>query len=142
MDITSANAVVRLIVDILFPTGFDLQMFSTDSAVSLDSIDISDSRIGVDGVMVSGYIPSIKPLTITLEAASPSYENMTTLFKAMETSRRPYNCTLLATVPSIRRVFTWSNGVLASGTPFPSLNQTLDVTTWVFNFQKLDFQRL
>jgi len=134
-DITSANAEATLIIDEIYPSGIQLQMFGTDSSLAMDAIDISESRKGVDGKMVSGYVPVIYPLTVTLEAASPSYGALTTLWEAMVTNRKVYKCTLVCTIPSIGMVFTWANGVLKNGTPFPDMKKTLEPTTWNFEFQ-------
>ena len=135
MDITSANATAVLVVDLLFPAGIALQQFGTDQALSMESIDISETRKGVDGKMVAGYVPVIYPVTITLEASSPSHHALATLWQAMAANKRIYACTLVCTMPSIRQIYTWSTGVLKSGGPFPSANKTLDPTTWVFHFQ-------
>lgn len=137
-NITSANATAVLTVEDLYPSGLTLQMFGTDQALSMDSLDITETRMGVDGNMVAGYTPGIFPLTVTLEAASPSFSGMGTVWTAMRTNKTIYECTLVCTVPSIARVFTWSCGVMKSGVPFPSLAKVLEPTTWVFHFQNFD----
>lgn len=139
LDITSANAEAILTVEGIFPSGIALQMFGTDQALSMDSLDITETRKGVDGKLVAGYVPAIYPVTITLEAASPSLANLTTVWEAMAANKRIYACTLVCTVPSIKSVFTWSTGVLKNGAPFPSLEKVLAPTTWTFEFQ--DFER-
>jgi hypothetical protein len=137
-NITSANASAVLTVEKLFPAGIELQMFGTDSALTTDSVDISEIRMGVDGKMVAGYTPVIFPLTITLEAASPSFAALSQVWTAMRTNKTIYDCTLVALVPSIKKSFTWTNGVMKSGVPFPGVQKVLAPTTWVFNFQNLD----
>jgi hypothetical protein len=137
-NITSANASAVLTVKELFPAGIDLQMFGADSAINLDSADITETRMGVDGKMVAGYTPVIFPLTITLEAASPSFASLSQVWTAMRTNKTIYDCTLVAIVPSLKKAFTWSTGVLKSGVPFPGLQKVLAPTTWVFHFQNLD----
>ena len=139
LDITSANAEAILTVEDIFPTGIVLQMFGTDQAVNMDSVDITETRKGVDGKLVAGYVPAIYPVTITLEAASPSLSNLATVWEAMAANKRVYACTLVCTVPSIKTVFTWSTGVMKNGSPFPSLQKVLGSTTWAFDFQ--DFER-
>ncbi|MDR3037882.1 MAG: hypothetical protein LBV21_01085 [Candidatus Adiutrix sp.] len=138
-DITSANAEAILTVEEVFPAGIVLQMFGTDQAVSMESIEIAETRKGVDGKMVAGYTPVIYPVSITLEAASPSYRDLALLHEATARNRKPYQCALVVTVPSIQVVFTWSTGTLKSGTPAPPLQKVLAPTTWVFDFQ--DFER-
>ena len=132
-DITSANASAVLTVDSLFPSGIELQMFATDQAVGQDSVDITETRMGVDGRMVAGFTP-----VIYLEAASPSARNLGTVWRAMKTIRGIYECTLVITVPSIAKVYTWSRGVMKSGVPFPSMKKVLEPTTWVFHFENMD----
>lgn len=137
-DITSANATLVLIVDSLFPAGVELQQFATDQSYSQDELTVAETRMGVDGGFVAGWIPSIKPVTLMLEATSPSYTALSTLYQACEMKRGIYQCSLIATVPSIARVFTWTNGVLKSGTPVPSAKKVLDPTTWKFEFAGLE----
>jgi hypothetical protein len=139
LDITSANAEAILTVEEIFPAGIILQLFGTDQAVNMEAIDMAETRKGVDGKLVAGYVPVIYPVTITLEAASPSHASMATLWQASAANKRVYACNLVCTVPSIKSVFTWSVGVLKNGAPFPSLQKTLAPTTWQFDFQ--DFER-
>lgn len=136
-DITSANATGVMTVGGLFPAGIILQQFSTDQAVSMDSLDVTETRMGVDGRMVAGYTPGIFPVTITLEATSPTAGSFGLLWQAMKTNRTIYECTMVVTVPSVKKVFTWRRGVLKSGAPFPSMKKVLDPTTWVFHFEDM-----
>ena len=139
LDITSANAEAILTVEQIYPSGIVLQMFGTDQAVAMDAIDVSETRKGVDGKLVGGYVPVIYPVTITLEASSPSMAALAAVWQAMATNKRVYACNLVCTVPSIDTVFTWSIGILKNGAPFPTLQKVLAPTTWRFDFQ--DFER-
>ena len=139
-DITSANAEAILTIEQIYPAGIVLQMFGTDQALSMEAIDVAETRKGVDGKLVGGYVPVIYPVTVTLEAASPSHVALATVWQASATNRRIYACNLVCTVPSINTVFTWSVGILKNGAPFPSMQKVLAPTTWQFDFQ--DFERL
>lgn len=139
-DITSANATLVLTVDFLFPAGIQLEQFATDQSYSMDELTIAEDRMGVDGILVAGWVPSIKPVTIMLEASSPSYQALAQLYRACEAKRGFYRCGLVAGVPSIGKTFIWSQGVLKSGTPVPSGKKVLDPTTWKFDFGKLEVQ--
>ena len=141
-NISSANATASLTVDDLFPAGIDLQMFGTDQALKQESSVIVETRVGIDGRMVAGYKPDIIRVTLTLEAASPSLQDLSVLWSAMRSRKTIYECTLVCSVPSINRVFSWSRGVLVSGTPFPSLGKDLRPTDWQFHFQNFDLQKL
>jgi hypothetical protein len=140
-DITSANAELVLTVGEIFPSGIVLEMFGTDQSASMDAVDVTETRMGVDGRLVAGYTPVIYPVTITLEAASPSRFSMSTIWEAMAANRRIYACGLVCTLPSIRERLTWSTGVLKNGVVVPPLQKVLGPTTWLFHFEKLERAR-
>lgn len=133
-DITSANAALVLLVDELFPAGVPLEQFATDQSYSMDAVTVSKTQMGVDGRLTAAFTPSLKTVTVKLEASSPSYLVMEQLYQAMEYRKRLYHCTLVARVPSIHRVITWTDGVLKSGTPVAAAGPTLGPTTWKFEF--------
>lgn len=138
IDITSANAELVLAAEEVFPAGVALQMFSTDQSYAAEAQTMAETRMGVDGHIAAGYVPAEKVVTVNLEAASPSYPYLAALASAMETNRRPYRCTLVATIPALGRVLTWSIGILYSGTRVPAGAKTLQPTTWTFHFEKFE----
>lgn len=133
-DITSANAVAYMTVDLLYPAGFQLQMFGADAGINQDTVQVADTRMGIDGYMVAGYTPSIKVVTITLEPPSPSKTYLSNLWRTMESTRRTYNCKLVCTLPSLYSIYTWTGGVLIEGSAFPNMAQMLEPTVWTFHF--------
>lgn len=136
-NITSANATLVLVADTVIPAGVPLSQFSTDQSYSMDAVTSVEDRMGVDGHLAAGWIPSIKVVTVNLEASSPSVTFLNLLYSTMEKNRTFYKITLIATVPSIRKVYTWTNGVLKSGTPVASGKKVLDPTSWQFDFPNL-----
>ena len=117
LDITSANATVGMSVGGLF--SINLENFSADSSFTTDTIQVAETRMGVDGHMAAGFTPNIKTLTINLEAGSPSTEFMILLNQAQETNRRPYEVNMVVSIPSIGKRYTFSNGVLESSKGLP-----------------------
>ena len=136
-NITSANASLVLIVDTIIPAGVQLQHFSTDSMFELSEVTVTEDRMGVDGNLAAGWIPSIKTVKVDLEAGSPSMWFMDMLASAMESDRTIYKCTLIATIPSIRKIYTWTGGVLKTGTMVNNAKKVLDPTSWTFDFADL-----
>lgn len=133
LDITSANAVAVLKCDMFTE---QLQQFSADTSFEGEEDTVTETRMGVDGKMVAGYTPSIKPVTIHLEASSPSYERLTLLKQSMERNRKIYECTLTITVPSIGKRFIYTKGVLQGAKDLPDGKKVLDPTSWTFHFEK------
>lgn len=135
-NITSANSTLILTVNTIFPAGLPLQMFSVDTGINMEEVTVADTRMSLDGHMVAGYIPTIKTVQIGLEPASPSYEALCQLYRLTEQRRGFYECGLVLTIPDLNggSVFTWSKGVLVSGTILPPVQQLLQATTWTFRF--------
>jgi hypothetical protein len=137
-NITSASAVSILTVDSLFPAGIELQQYATDQAIGSDSLQVAETRMGVDGKMVAGYVPGIIIVNISLEASSPSTEMLNQLYDAMVVGKTIYMCKLVSTVESINTVFTWFDGVLHTATPVPAQKKVLDPTAWTFHFERME----
>lgn len=140
MDITSANATVVLSVNGLFSA--ELQQFSADSSFTGDNVQTAEVRMGVDGKLVAGQVNSVKSVTITLEASSPSQSFMSLLRQSMDVNRKIYECNMIINIPSIGKRYTLSKGVLQSCKPFADGNRVLAPTTWTFNFEQLSEEGL
>ena len=136
-NITSANASLMLVVETIIPAGVQLSHFSTDAAFDASEVTIVEDRMGVDGHLAAGWVPAIKTVKIDLEAGSPSMWFLDMVARAMENNRTVYTSTLVATIPSIRRIYTWSEGVLKTGTMVNNAKKVLDPTSWTFDFANL-----
>lgn len=138
LDITAANASAVMTVEDLYPNGIKLERFSTDAAIVADSQQVAETRMGVDGKMAAGVTPNIYPVTVTLEANSPTATSFSTIYEAMTANKRLYVCNLTIKIPSIGRTYQFSNGVLQTANPMPALNKVLAPTTWVFHFESME----
>lgn len=134
--LTSADATIILSVNELYPNGVKLEGFSTDAMMATEDVTIAEARMGVDGRLSAGYIPSPKNITITLEATSPSLEVMQTIFNYNETTLSQPECTMTITIPSLQEVITLTQGCLTKGRPIPDLKKLLDPTNWGFTFAR------
>lgn len=135
-NITSANATAYMVVKDLYPAGFALNNFATDQAIDEGEDTIAETRMGVDGYMAAGYIPTIKTVTITFEATSPTVPYMNNLYLAAQKNRRTYECTLVITVPATGKTYTYSYGVLKTAKALPALKTVLDPVSYAFDFEK------
>lgn len=136
-NITSANAVMVMKVEKLYPQGVRLEQFSTDAMVTQSDETFAETRMGVDGQMVAGYVDQVKTLTVTLEPSSPSIEAMDSLIRAMRTNRSVYEVTMVISVPAVGKVYTYSNGVLKTGKLLADIQQTLAPLQYTFDFESV-----
>ncbi len=72
MSLTGANAVLMLSVPGLFDTPQQLQGFATDDIFDVEQVKRIETLMGVDGILSGGFVFNEKPMTITLQADSPS----------------------------------------------------------------------
>jgi hypothetical protein len=136
-NITSADSTAVLSVEELYPSGVLLEQYSTDAAVSQGDDTIAETRMGVDGQMVAGYVPSIKTVTVTLEASSPSIKVFNDIYQASQANRRFYKLRLTVSVPALKRTITYSEGVLKTGKFMPDINKTLQPVAFQIDFGKV-----
>ena len=136
-NITAANATVIMVVEDLFPQGVRLEQFSTDAMVSEGDETFAETRMGVDGQMVAGYIDEIKTVTVTLEPSSPSIEYLDTLARASRSGQKCYWVTLLVNLPALGKTITYSNGVLKTGKVLPDVQKTLAPIAYTFDFESV-----
>lgn len=136
-DITSANAQLVLACEELYPQGITLSGFSADSALTADAVERAETRMGVDGRLVAGVIYAPQPVSIVLEANSPSLEVFETIRDAMQYNKRPYGLTLTVYLPALEKTITFRRGVLTSAPTMPAIGRTLQPTTWQMTFQEV-----
>lgn len=137
-DITSANATAVMTIEDLYPAGVRLQQFSTDAGIVSDSLQIAETQMGVDGFMAVGVTPNILQVTITLQPNSETTTAFEHLMEATFSNLKNYKCQLTIKIPALNKTLQFSNGVLQTGNPMPSINRVLAPTTWVFHFERME----
>lgn len=137
-DITSANSVIVLTCDDLYPAGVQIQNFSADQSITQDDAEIAATEMGVDGAMAAGWIPSIKSVTLSIQASSPSCEVFDTIYKAAQTNRSLYRLGMTVSIPSTGKTVTYKGGVLKNWKLLPDHNQTLGAINAVMDFETVE----
>lgn len=135
-EITSANATGVLVVKDLFPNGIVLENFGTDQILSQDEETFGNATMGVDGKLSVSYKPSPKNVTLTFSAASPSCESLDAVKTTIEANKRQYECTLVFTLPSLSKAYTYSGGVMTGASGIPNVKAELEQVNYKFTFEK------
>ena len=111
-SITAANAVVTLTVQNVFSAPQQLQGFDVDDVYDVDAVDVAETKIGVDGIMSSGYIFFITPWKVMLQADSPSITLFETWLATQKANGQLYQASGTVLLPAIGLKYAMSNGVL------------------------------
>lgn len=125
-DITSANATITLTIPPLFATPQQLQGFSTDDVFDIPAIQSVEVKMGVDGVLSSGFVFREIPMDIFLQADSISNGIFDQWWTQMVAALATYMASGIIRLPGISTKFTLSNGALTSYKPAPPAKKTLD----------------
>ena len=130
--ITAANSVVLFSAEGYFNTPIQLQAFQVDNAFSFGDATIGETRIGVDGKQSGGWVSHEVPVTVFLEANSPSRQSMEDFRAWMNAQMETSKVTIDITLPSIgKRVV--ATGFMVSQSGGTSAQKLLNGTQYVFN---------
>lgn len=124
-SITAANSVFTLSIESVYPTPVRLQGYSTDDAFTTEAVTSAEVVKGVDGRMSSGWLPTLKVMTITLQADSASILVVENWNAAQEIIREILKAQATILLPATGRKYTCSNGILSSYVPITGVQKTL-----------------
>lgn len=135
--ITSANSSLILSVGAVFPVDVPIQGYAADDAFSHASFAVTERKMGVDGILSAGFVPSPKGLEISLQADSPSIDVFDAWLQAHFSLREALRGDVIIAMPSIGKVFTFSSGWFADGQGMPSGKKVLEPQKYMLEFQDL-----
>ena len=125
-SITSANAVLTLAIIGLYPTPVRIQGFATDDAWDSESVEIKQIRLGVDGNLSAGLVPAATPMTIHLQADSPSIIIFTTWDQTEQQIGDAMSAEGLLSIPSRKVQYVMQNGFLRNVKRIPDGRRVLE----------------
>lgn len=136
--ITSANAKLTLTVRsalgiVVGP--FTVQGYASDDAFATEAVERAQALMGVDGKMSAGYVPSLTPQVITLQADSPSVA----LFETWEGAQAVLKDVLFAdgvlALPGVQKGYALIKGVMTRLTPMPQGKKVLQPVTYEITWE-------
>lgn len=124
-SISAANAIYMLGISSIFPAVQQLQGFSADDIFSTDPIDTAELSMGVDGKLSAGFVYTMIPQTITLQADSDSNNLFDAWWGAEQVAGDKFSCFGTIALPGLSKVWVLTNGFLTSYSPIPDAKKTL-----------------
>jgi hypothetical protein len=135
--ITSANSSFALIVPAVFPVPQLLQGYAADDAFTQEAFDITETRMGVDGVLSGGYTPSPKRLTVMLQPDSIALDVFLNWKAAIEAAKETFPGSFIIAMPSISKGFTGSVVFFKNSQGMPSAKKVLEPFPAILEYQDL-----
>jgi hypothetical protein len=137
MAITSANAVFTLTIPSIYPVPQQLQMWAADDAFSVDSIQIAETRMGVDGKLSAGFTPAIVPVTLTFQPDSPSIAIFDFWATTSQAQLRTYEASATILIPATGKSYTLTKGILVNFKPLPDAKKVLEPQSYTLHWESV-----
>lgn len=123
--ITAANSIVMISVEGLFNVPQQLQGFSADDVTDTDSLQPTETMMGVDGRLSGGWVPVPIVQSITLQADSLSNLVFERWYMAQQSLRESYIANGSILLPATGRKYTMTRGFLTVVTVTPQVKKVL-----------------
>ncbi len=136
--ITSANAVLKLTQASLFPIPVTIQNFASDKAFAMESADIAEIKMSVDGQLNAGYTPNPRKQTISLMAGSSSNAFFQAVIANSKNLREIFYLYGILILPATGEQFELIKGVLTSAKEAPDGAKTLQEMDFVITWQAVN----
>jgi tail fiber protein gp32 len=137
MSITSANAILNLSVQIIFPNPVQIQGFATDDVYGVGGIKKNETRMGVDGFLSGGKVWQPVPVTYHLQPDSASCA----FFDTWAQQEDAIGDTLVATgnivLTGLGKRFQLVRGILGTVSPAPEAGVVLKTRSWEVTWNRI-----
>jgi hypothetical protein len=124
-SLTSANSSLAIAVIGLYNNAQNLVGFSEGDAYSMDAVDVSETMMGVDGILSAGYVPQKKTMHITLQADSTSMAFFESWYAAGEAAQDVFIGSGVILQPSVGKKYVLTRGFLKNYTPIADAKKIL-----------------
>jgi len=137
MSISSPNAVITLTIPLVLPVPVQLQGFAADDVFDTDEVELATTLMGVDGILSGGFVNSMIPWNITLQADSPSMATFETWDAAQQAVQDVFPAQANVTLTTLGRSYQMITGFLVRGKRMPDAKKTLMPRKWRIDWQRV-----
>lgn len=136
--LTTANSSIGLVTEALFPQSQRVQGYAADDAFDPDAVENGEYSMGIDGKLSAGFVYNEIPLTITLQADSPSLQMFQQIWMYERQNRTKLQQDLTISNPSVGYRYDYKSGFMRS-LKAPAGKKILQPAVIVFVFEQLQF---
>lgn len=136
-QITSANSILMLSANRAFNVPVQIQGFAADDVFDAESIDSSETSMGVDGILSAGFVHVPVKWGITLQADSASMVFFDTLYSIQKQLQEVLQLQGVLTLPAIGTSWTLTNGFMTSYKPMPDGKRVLQSRKFVLTWESI-----
>jgi Tail fiber protein gp32 len=135
--ITSANAILVLSINSVYPTPIQLQGFAVDDIYDVPAIKPSENLRGVDGKMSSGFVFNNIEQNIALQADSASNDIFDNWFQQMQVIADILYAYGKITLVGIGKTYNMNKGALSSYEPMAAAKKVLQQRKFAITWESV-----
>ena len=136
--LTTANSSMQVTIEALYPAAQRVQGYAADDAFDPGAVENGEYSMGIDGKLSAGFVFNEVPLTITLQADSPSLALWQNVYLYEVQNRTKLQHDLTITSPANGLVYDYTQGYMKSFKA-PSGKKILQPGVVEFVFARLEF---
>jgi hypothetical protein len=140
--LTVANSVIMLSISNVYPIAQQLQGYSADDVYDLEEIDVTETMMGVDGLLSGGFIYAQIPWSITLMANSPSCQVFDQWYAYQKNAVDVSTAAMNITLPGLGYKWIFTNGFLKKHNPAPSAKKLAQPRKFTIEWNAIGAQPL
>lgn len=139
--LTTANSVMSMTVEALFPQAQRVQGYAADDAFDPGEVENGEYSYGIDGNLSAGFVFNEVPLTITLQADSVSLPIFENIWQYEFANRTKLEVNKTITVPATGKRYEFKKGFMRSYKA-PAGKKILQPAAVVYVFAQLQISPL
>lgn len=112
--LTTANSSIALTTEALYTTAQKLAGYAADDVFDQDAVENGEYSMGIDGVLSAGFVFNELPLTITLQADSPSVALFENIWQYEVSNRTKLQQQITIALPAVGKQYEYKGGYLRS----------------------------
>jgi hypothetical protein len=135
--ITSANAILMLSIQSIFPAPVQIQGFAVDDIYDMDVIDPSEVLMGVDGILSAGFVFVPLKQNYALQADSASNDIFEQWYLQQQVARDIFFASGNIVLPSLGRAYVMNKGVLSGYKPIADGKKVLQPRKFAITWESV-----
>lgn len=112
--LTTANAVIAMTTEALYPQAQLLQGFAADDSFEQAAVENGEFLMGIDGKLSAGWVANAVNLTVTLQADSPSLLLFERIYQYEQSNRTKLLQNVTITATALQRRYELKTGYVIS----------------------------
>ncbi len=140
--LSTANSILALSVQSIFPIPVKIQGFAVDDSFSVDEVENAEIMMGVDKRLSAGFIPYAVNLDIQLMADSPSNSFFDTWIQQEYTVSDKYVASGTILLQGNGALYTFTRGFLSKFAPVTSAKKILQPRKYTITFESVSLGKI